>query len=87
MLRTMIVAALLVPLAFVPNAAAHACPPHVEDAIDVGALTGGEQSYYVTQTPGVWEESNRVPGLQETDGSCTSDNGRDYEWVADTQVF
>lgn len=79
MFRAILITALLVPLAFVPHALAHECPV-ADEAIDLGGV-------YVTPTPGVFQETNGVPGLQSTAGSCVDDNGRDYSWAADTRII
>lgn len=79
MSRALLVAALIVPLAFVPTAAAHECPTH-DDALRASG-------FYVVPTPGVYRESNGVAGLQSTAGSCTDDHGREFSWAADTRVL
>jgi hypothetical protein len=79
MIRTLLVTSLLVPLAFVPTALAHDCPPADPVLLDVGGV-------YVTDAPGVFQESNDVAGLQSAAGSCEDDNGRLVVWDADTRL-
>lgn len=80
MLRAILSAMLVATLALAPTAAAHGCPPESESTLGVAGAV------YLTATPGAWQESNGVPGLQTTAGSCTGDDGRDLAWTPDTQL-
>lgn len=74
--------ALLVVFAFVPTAQAAGCPPEGE-----ATLAGVDGVVLVGADGHVYQDSNGVPGLQSTAGSCTDDNGRDRSWAADTLVL
>jgi len=79
MLRIAFVSLLLFSFTLSPASAA-SCPPGSDPVV---APIG---PFYVTATPGIWQESNNVAGLQSVGGTCVTDDGRDFTWVADTQI-
>lgn len=100
--RTVVISALIVSLGMLPAASAGQPPlcdeaPDASDAHLTGSYylvtgvtveggpTDGSTSVDASAT-GLWEDTNRLDGIQTERGTCRDGNGRQLAYDADTQV-